>query len=222
MVSSTGKNLSVVIITEPGKDWETFSTWYSIFKNLPDATVAVAIARNQETPFQLFQWAKRLKLLSFHHNRFDPENEAANWIDSVDKAIHRGANTQNMLILRHLAMATDVFDQKLLNVLNERSAVFDRDAWFLKNPDTKDMLNQLLLDQKRIEIEEGSLCIEAKDSTEFHPLASCRKGCGKWIHTLRGCPFSNVNGLMTADMTPNENRIFDLWKRMCSLYNAVA
>ena len=62
MISETGKNLSVLILTEVGKDWETFATWYSIYKNLPNSNVSIICQRNEKAPFVLFQWAKRLKI----------------------------------------------------------------------------------------------------------------------------------------------------------------
>lgn len=62
---------------------------------------------------------------------------------------------------------------------------------------------------------------EAKDSVELIELISFEKGCGRWINTAKGCPFSSAGGLVSTEMTVNEARIIELWKRMVPLYNTV-
>jgi len=221
MITETGNGLSVLITTETGQDWQAFGTWYSIYKNLPNAKVAISVARNEQTPFQYFQWTKRINLPVLRHNVFDTESPIASRLDAIGKAIAHKMIEAPILVIKPLVMAVDVLDQKLLEQLNSDSNIFDNDVWFLKQPNIPDMLNSFLLDEDPIEMQEKSLCEEAKDAQEVRSLVSYSKGCGKWIDTLKGCPFSNANGLMTADMTSCENRIVDLWKRMCTLYSVV-
>lgn len=221
MITETGNGLSVLITTETGQDWQAFGTWYSIYKNLPDAKIAISIARNEETPFQYFQWTKRINIPVIRHNMFDTENPIASRLDVIGKAISLKMIESPILAIKPLVMAIDVLDQNLLEKLNSGSNIFDNDVWFLKQPNISDMMNAFLLEQIPIETQEKSLCEEAKESQNVRSLVSYKKGCGKWIDKLKGCPFSNANGLMIADMTSCENRIIDLWKRMCTLYSVV-
>lgn len=211
----------MLITTETGQDWQAFGTWYSIYKNLPDAKIAISIARNEETPFQYFQWTKRINIPVIRHNMFDTENPIASRLDVIGKAISLKMVESPILAIKPLVMAIDVLDQNLLEKLNSDSNIFDNDVWFLKQPNISDMMNTFLLKQIPIETQEKSLCEEAKESQNVRSLVSYKKGCGKWIDKLKGCPFSNANGLMIADMTSCENRIIDLWKRMCTLYSVV-
>ena len=221
MITESGNNLSVLITTETGQDWQTFATWYSIYKNLPNAKVAISCARNSETPFQYFQWTKRINVPVIRHSPFDTENPIASRLDAIGKAISQKIIEGPVLVVKELIMTIDVLDQKLLEQLNSSSQIFDNDVWFLKQPNMPEMMNSFLLDGDTIKVQEKRLCSEAKDSEEIRSIVSYRKGCGKWIDRLKGCPFSNANGLMTADMTSSENRIIELWKKMCTLYSVV-
>lgn len=56
-VSTTGNGLNIIIKCEyiPHHDWMTFASWYSIYKNLPDAEVKLVCHRIPST-HQLFHW----------------------------------------------------------------------------------------------------------------------------------------------------------------------
>jgi len=219
MITKFGKDLSVLIVTEPGRDWEAYATWYSVFKNLPDARTAIVSIRNGETPFHLFQWTKRLKVPLVHIQPICEKPEAARWLDAARHAIQRKLVGENVLVIPHLVMALEVLDAKLLNEFANSDVAFGHNAIFLKNPNVDQLLNDILLDDKKPELR--NICPEAKETQTLSSMVSYRKGCGKWIHRLKGCPFSNAAGLVTSDMTVNEIRIIDLWKRMCQLYSAV-
>jgi hypothetical protein len=219
MITKTGKNLSILIVAETGKDWETFGTWYSIFKNLPDATVAIASLRNKETPFMLFQWAKRLGIPLFHFNPI--YNDLYNDIlVGVQHAHQQKLVEKNILTIVPLTMAIDVLDQKTLDIFNLKEDVLlnlgTETQWFLRHSDVNAILNE------EIEPHKYTFCVEANETKTLSPLVNYQKGCGKWIDTLKGCPFSNAAGLASTEMTINENRIIELWKKMCNLYSATA
>ena len=69
-ISSTGDGLHVIIDCDylPGYNWMSFSCWYSINKNLPDAQVMVAYQR-AEPKWDLFHWTRKCKvrLLSYQY-----------------------------------------------------------------------------------------------------------------------------------------------------------
>lgn len=222
MITETGKNLSILITTETGKDWETFGTWYSLFKNLPDAKVGITSARNNETPFQYYQWAKRVNVPVIRHDMFNPEDLFMSRLDAVGLALSQNIVEYPLLIIDPLIMAVDILDQKLLELLNSSSLLFGKDVWFLNGQNIPDMMNAHMLQDEPTKIEENLLSVEAKETEDVVSLVSYKKGCGKWIDKLKGCPFSNVNGLMTEDMTLCEVRIAELWRKMCGLYSVVA
>ena len=62
-ISSAGDGLLVFINCDylPGHHWMSFSCWYSINKNLPDARVIVAYKRGQ-AKYDLFHWTRKCKV----------------------------------------------------------------------------------------------------------------------------------------------------------------
>ena len=152
MITETGKNLSVLITTETGQDWQTFATWYSIYKNLPDAKVAITSARNSETPFQYFQWTKKVNIPVIRHELFDTENEITSRLDAVSKAISQNIIGDHILVIKPLVMIIDVLDESILKIFNSDQHCFDKDVWFLKQPNIPDILNRFFLEESSIQI----------------------------------------------------------------------
>lgn len=216
MIGNLGQCLSVLIITEVGRDWETFATWYSIKKNLPESTISVACLRNSETPFQMYQWTKRLNIAVRYQNQFDPGDHEANWIDCLEKS----CLNKEVLVVAPLVMVISPPEPKDIEMLNNQNSIFGTNAWFLREPNPRKMFNEHFFGKKPNV--SSDFCIECTSSKQLSWIVSCKKGCGKWIDNRKGCPFSNASGLATNEMTINESRIIDLWRRMCSLYSAVA
>jgi len=208
--------LSVLIATETSKDWQTFSTWYSFYKNMPDVPVCIACMRNGQLPFMLYQWMKRLKIPSFHYNPFS-DDEKCNWIEALSAAKGRGFLTENVLIVRPLVVSLEPLDIAKIAL----DKIVNEDAWFLRSPKPNDLLNGYMLGEGNLDYTNDELCYDAKSTEDVKPLVSYAKGCGKWIDTLKGCPFSNAAGLVTDNMTVNEKRIIEMWQKMVSLYSAV-
>lgn len=222
MITETGKNLSVLIMTEPERDWQTFATWYSVFKNLPDARTAIFCQRNKQTPFVLYQWTKRLKIPTMIKNPFASEPmEQINWLHAIRAALEENLIGDTLLVLRPLAMVLEPFDSKLLSRLNQSDLWIDEDVWFMRRPDLNGMMDAYYLEDKIVQKSTDRLCLEAKEEPSAAALVSYKKGCGRWIDTSKGCPFSSAAGLVSTEMTVNETRIVELWKKMVPLFNAV-
>lgn len=62
-MSATGKNLNLIIICKYCRhhDWMAFASWYSIYKNLPDANVSIYYDP-PEIDELLFTWTDKCKL----------------------------------------------------------------------------------------------------------------------------------------------------------------
>lgn len=229
MLTQTGKELNVLLVTRSNQDWQTFSTWYSFYKNVPHAKVVIACLRNQETPFQYFQWSKRLGIRTFYQKPFSETPEIAQLSLLLEAVSHQLLGEINMVV-PVLTMAIDVIDINVVNAVNEAESLFlaDKNLWITKNMtqgNIEEIINRSVLENTTLSETNKShisLIQEAKDAEELWPLVSYNKGCGKWIDSLKGCPLSNASGLVSEDMTVNENRIFELWKRMVPLYSAVA
>lgn len=219
MINELGKNLSVVVVTETGRDWQAFGTWYSMFKNLPEANVCIVSFRNGKTPFQMFQWTKRLKVNLAHVQPDFDEGEVVRLLEAAKVAQQRKWVGDRLLVIPDLTMALKTLDSKLAGYFSYEKPLFSNNGIFLENSDVNNLLNDVLLDTKTLEMMD--FCPEAKETETLSSIVSYRKGCGKWIHKLKGCPFSNAAGLVSSDMTVNEIRIIELWKRMCQLYSAV-
>jgi hypothetical protein len=228
MITSTGTGLNVLIVTEANQEWQTFATWYSIFKTLPNAKVVIACIRTNDTPYHYFQWCKRLNIKIFYQKPFSENNEATQ-LSVVLEAISHNLLGDVNLVIPVMTMAIDVIAEDFVNQINSTDCFFwtTESVWLMKNiskTTVEEMINECVLDNKKLS-EKGSpipLVKEAKDTKEVWPLVTYGKGCGRWINTLKGCPLSNAGGLISDDMTVNENRVFELWRKMVALFSAVA
>jgi len=75
-ISPTGYGLNIVISCEYLRhhSWMAFASWYSIFKNLPDAKVQILCDRTG-LPEVLFNWTNKCKVPIYHVNKSDLEVE---------------------------------------------------------------------------------------------------------------------------------------------------
>ncbi len=215
MVIDSGKGLNVLITTVSGQDWQTFATWYSIWKNLPDATVAISCERRHITTVEVFPWTKRLKIPILHYNA-PSEDELQNRMEGVWQAEKRKLTGSACLVVKPLMMT---FDEPL-EISDQPGIHMSGDSWLLSNHTITKTMDDYYLEGK-LPNEGFPLHIEAKDSDEPAFLVSYKKGCGKWLNTSVGCPFSSAAGLVSTEMTMNEHRIIEMWKKMVPLYNAV-
>lgn len=222
-ISEIGKNLSVLIITTNDLDWQTFGAWYGVHKNLPEAQVVIGCVRNKEIPFQYFQWTKRLKVPLFYINPFSEEFQANRLY--VFRAAHSSL-PENVLIINPYTMVIDPLSLELVEAINSADPFLwaDGKVWLSHNMprgDIDEMINQHFLEKLEIEPPPKKLVKDAKEEG-LHSIVSIEKGCGRWLHTAKGCPFSNAGNLVSDSMSINENRIIELWKRMVILYSTSA
>lgn len=231
MITELGDGLSILILTEPEMDWQTFATWYSIYKNLPHAKIGIMNERNKKMPFAFYQWTKRLNIrmntVNQDFRREDLPEKLKDVCEDINLLLEAGIAHTNYLItdtvlfVRPFFMAVDVLNQKILKRLNESTVIKDEYVWFMKGQNYGNMVDDYFLKDWRQEITSEPLCVDAKQAKESACLVSYKKGCGRWIDTAKGCPFSSAGGLISEEMTANEFRIIDLWQKMVPLYNVV-
>jgi len=218
-ITESGENLHVIIITTTAEDWRTFGTWYSIYKNLPDAKVVISCVRNKKVEFQYYQWAKRLNVPLFYTNA--QHNDT--FLDRCSVLAQVKLSPQTLVVTPNI-MFIDVLDEKFLALLNGEDGLYtDYDLWYVKNQ-TREQIQSMMDEYALGEKVPGNpiwMHKEAKETSDLVPVVSYGKGCGKWIDTMHGCPFSNASGLLAEEVTVNEKRIIELWRKMVSLYSAV-
>jgi hypothetical protein len=222
-ITETGENLDILIVTDLSLDWQTFATWYSLFKNLPDAQIAMVCHRNWYVPFQCFQWAKRLNVKHLYRNRED--DEVSTLLYSLLKSRSEGhILRRRTLIVKAYVMATDVLSSRLLELLNEEKGLLSGGSvWYVNNLSDQE-IEDAISDHALVgefEHRNVELCCDVRSSTKTDCFTDYSKGCGKWIDTMKGCPLSSASGMVSDDMTVNELSVIDLWRKMVSLFGAV-
>jgi hypothetical protein len=222
MISETGKNLFILIVTESGLNWETFATWYSFYTNLPDCKIHIYSHRNKSIPFQYFQWAKRLKIPCTKNNVFSEDSaDFINNLNAINICQKNKLVQQPLLVVKPYTMVIDTLNKELLDIFNNKTICVNENIWFLNHLDIEDIFNNCVLNDSEIYMSKEKICFEAKETDEPKSIVSYNKGCGRWINKAKGCPFSNAGGLVTPEMTSNESKIINMWKKMVPLYQAV-
>jgi hypothetical protein len=217
MNKTLGENLNVLILTEPTQDWLSFSSWYSINKNLPEAKVAAVCVRNLEVGFQYFQWMKRMRI---PHRFINPADHREETILNALLAVSTEGllpDGRDMLVINSYIM---VLEQ--LETMPNFACWVGSDCLWVPRATTeviKGLVNDYMLAD--LNLSQLNVVPEAKESTNTNTFVSIRKGVGTWIDTKKGCPFSSAASVMAKDITVNELRIVELWRKMVSLYNAV-
>jgi hypothetical protein len=217
MNNTLGKNLNVLILTEPTHDWLAFSSWYSFNKNLPEARIAAICVRNLSVGFQYFQWMKRLNIPHRFVNPADKRQETilnALLMANQDKMIDDGRDT--------LVITSHVMALQPLEMLPNHTCWAGAECLWVPRA-TNSVIKGLVDDYMLADLvlSETGFVQEAKQAEFPVTFASIHKGVGTWIDTKKGCPFSSAASVMAEDVTVNELRIVELWRKMVSLYNAV-
>ena len=232
MISDTGENLSVLVVSEASvpNEWMSYAAWYSLLKNAPDAKTSISCQRTDKRMHQLMNWANRLKINYEYHNKFSKENVVINKFHSIVCALNRG-----FIKLPFLVIDPDIIliRELQLGVLNEKKklirSVGDK-AWFFSDFSPKDFENifdlyavgktDLLEDY---DIEER-LVIGTRDNAGF--FVSVEDGVGRfntrtWIDKNKGCPFGKAFRFYKDEMSVNEKKVLELWGQMAPLFGTV-
>jgi len=198
--------MNVLIISENTKNWQLFATWFSV----QNQNVSLCITRNKETPFMFFQWAKRLRIPHYFCEQKFPD-PIGNYLSLANEMYEKKFFDKSPLLILTDTMLVHNIDFEQILTLDENSA-FIPNILILE-----ELINKRIIDNFETP---NKLSIEAKEKYETHSVISYKKGVGRWIDKLKGCPFSNAAGLATDEMTTNEFLVIDSWKKMTPLYQA--
>lgn len=226
MISETGENLGIVINTKTGEDWKAFSTWYSINKNLPDAKVYIVCNRTMDVEIRNFQWVKRLNIRHVFQNPVY-HDVLSNFLQMISVPVERGLIGENILLVDAKTVFLSPLDNETLDYFNRKDykLAINSTAVFVNGADREavnTMIDNIALEGvPGVPINETPFSYEARDEEELRSIVNYGKGCGRWIDSMKGCPFSNASELLTSSMQPNELKVIELWRKMVPLYNAV-
>tara|TARA_Y100000034_G_scaffold117749_1_gene157565 strand:- start:14526 stop:15227 length:702 start_codon:yes stop_codon:yes gene_type:complete len=230
-ISPSGKNLNVVIINVASvtHEWMTFASWYSFFKNAPDANVSFVSQRSSNQIHQLFNWANRLPINYTYYTASDEESQYINKLLGVKAILQRNFAKAPLLCIEPDVILTKPLDADNLNsFLHKNKGIQSENEkiWFI--PDAQFILdsidNYFLRDATSNMLPCSWLCVDAQSHP--NPLVTFEKGCGRfvtarWIDKNKGCPFGKAGRFQKDSLTVNEKRIIDLWKKLAPLYKAV-
>ena len=227
IISETGKNLDIVIVTKTAEDWRTFACWYSVSKKLPDARILLICNRTNRVELQYYQWAKRLQVPHLYNNPFCNE-PIGDRLANFRTAWNHGLKGDSLLLLDYSTMVVDVLDNFWLSLMNDDcpGLIWDENVALSRKLDDKCydyFLNNFMFKGNfdGLPIDMRVVCPEAKTALKPVSIVGTHKGCGRWIDTLKGCPFSNADAFIDDNMTINEHRIVGLWRKMVALYSVV-
>lgn len=223
MITKFGDNLHVLLIPNINEDWEIFASWYSVNKNLPYASVSLVYNMKEDiTPFQIFQWAKRLEISTC--GLLDQNDDILNIISALYQTVRKVKKT--ILILSSLNMVLKPLTSDYLEIINNNKGLtWDQNGvgiCTMSIKDLEDAWNKHVLTGSIPNLQTLNLITEANETDEPKSLVSYKKGCGKWIHKKIGCPFSSAGGLINEVMTVNEQKIVELWRKMVPLYSSIS
>lgn len=217
MVTETGANLDIVILAEAKEDWQAFASWYSINHYLPDANITMICNRNYDVQFQSFQWAKRLTV---RHSYRNPEDDKILMVlNTLLETKQKKYWDKRVLLIKTPILFVDVLND--IDLFKEKFILNDLACYF-NGPliDLEEIVNNYFL-LNQLNNTNKMLYQEVKTCNKHCSIVSCFKGCGRWINTMKGCPFSGASGMLTENMTINEIKVNDLWRKMVHLYSAV-
>lgn len=232
MISDTGENLNVLIVSEASvpNEWMSYAAWYSFFKNAPDANVAISCQRTHKRIHQLMNWANRLKVNYEYHDKFSKDNKVINRFHSVACALNRGLVKFPLLVIDAEVLLIRELEVGVL----DQTKKFARDnkdkVWFFGDFHPKDL--ESVFDEYatgKIDLIDSTdsddrLLHGTKENVGF--LITIEDGMGRfdtrtWIDKSKGCPFGKAFRFHKDEMLTNEKRVLELWGRMASLFKTI-
>jgi len=230
-ITPLGDRLNILITCDFSlhDDWMAFASWYSIYKNLPDANVTIFCARGLKDHFHSFQWPYRLLADFYQHENVGTKFGNLLLNKFYGLACGLGDIAQPLFVIDQDVMCMRSLTAAALLCLNSptlRYAKGDGFLFFNEQPREKfiRVINTLAngADEKVLDEVFG----EPEDIEVSSIFAHYRESCGQfvkedWIREQRMSPFSFTDMFRTPVLSHNEKRILDLWKKMDVIYQTV-
>jgi len=250
-VTATGDRLNILITCAylPHHDWMAFASWYSIYRNLPDAEVAILCARGMQSDRIPFNWPYRCDIRYFQHENIGKHYScpALNKPYAACIALTQDLIREPFFVIDCDVMALRSISSDILEQLNDPDITFGSNdsIWYFQSQgyerfievlNTRDIEsqsgndNQKILDMMTKVMGEPhhitNLC-SASDDNEIAVFSHYNK-CGRfdkneWIKSKKSqSPFMYASQLgKDVHMTADEQKIIKLWSQMRSVYDMV-
>jgi hypothetical protein len=249
-VTSSGDRLSILITCEYEfhHNWMSFSSWYSAYKSLPDAEVAMLCARDLQKGYIAYNWPYRCDIRFFQHENVGKRFgcPTLNKLYATFVALKEGMVSQPLLVIDDDVMAVRGLSKDLLGRINDPELTFgvSGDAWYFNNLPTERFVEALHTFAERYK-EDGEKALLRSMSKVFGEpevlldlCCDCRKKelasfvsykeavgrmvCEDWRINKNHPPFYYTSELAKGvEITANENHIIKMWSQMRQVYDAV-
>ena len=127
-ITSTGDRLNILVSCDYSlhHDWMSFASWYSIYKNLPDAQVALLCARDLKDGYASFDWPYRCDIRFFQHENVGKRIGCiyANKLYATCVALKEGIVEPPLMVIDYDVIAANAFSKDIVNTINSRDVHF--------------------------------------------------------------------------------------------------
>lgn len=230
-ITCTGDNLKFIISCDycPHHDWMTFATWYSIYKNIPDAECMVLCSRAFPCDRILFNWPFRCNIRFFQHENLG--DKKLNKFYAAYSAIQLGYVTQPFFVIDPLKLCVRNFSKKTISILNDGVRFLDQNDIIYFNDQPIDVFKNMDIGDaesafgKSAYIDE--LCVPAKSESPatFIDLSKGFEIYNKNLfeHSksidLEHLEYTNEKAMV--EWGCNEKKALALWKKMSLVYKII-
>lgn len=235
MVLSTGNGLGVLITCDYTRyhNWMSFATWYSVYQNMPDATIALLSSRRLSEGVVNFNWAYNCDIKFFQHENLGDKIgcDFLNKLYGIYVALKEGIIQQPFIVLDPTMVSVSELSVEHLDLFNSdlkfgyQDGILYFNGLELKDFENcireyrkeYDLMNLLTKILGKPEILEG-ICCDCK-LPEMSLFSHYENGCGRfqlleWMRKTDLAPFAYVRQLSKkVSMTPNEIKILRTWAK---------
>ena len=236
-ISATGEGLDILISTACSihQDWQAFSAWYSIYRNLPDARVSILCARDFANGKVPFNWPIRCGVSFFQHENIGKRLGCLhlNKIYAIYVALKEGLVRSPLLVIDSDVVALRTLSKKTLT----SNYVVAKPVWFFKEltceriagilnryegDDIEKMLSEEFGEPELVE----DLCCDVTSERQC-TFVHCNKQLGRynkkeWMKARKVSPFGFTDEIMKDLIgSANERSVVELWSDMQIVYNTV-
>ncbi len=253
VISPSGNGLSVLIHSNYNHhaNWMAYASWYSIYKTLPEAKVAIAVGRASSIQHYYYHWVYRCGDLRYLLHKNIGEKMGLPYLNKIYStyvALKEGLVKQPLVVIDYETMAVNDLSMDVVSKLNKVDFASSKSCdevplgsiwYFNRQPLEKlaEVINTIRtlrgrenLDRLALSKVYGTSVIDdLGNDVKEHGLtvfANYGNGCGNftkkdWEKGKTVPPFDVAFALHSSEPTVNEKRILSLWSQMGGLWNTV-
>lgn len=240
-ITNIGNNLNVLISCEYTlhDDWQTFATWYSIYKNLPDAEVSILCARDFPGNYSPFRWPTRAAVKFFQHENLEqniPNVKKLNQLFGTYLAIREGLVKMPLLVTDCRQMCVRALSPNTVEAINGTRYGESNGLWFFQDIELGDLEKTIknvlafgsVSDSLNHYLGKEEFLPELSNSAD-DPSVTCFTNFSKfenfdldaWRADRKSSPFVYSQGMASPVASPNARRLLLLWDRMKAAYEVM-